>query len=416
MKQITFNLPQARSLTAWLALLLLCQMRAVAASTTVVTPDSPYWSAEEFREAIAELGVPRDQRVLFEAMHDELVTQYRLGRAEIERRRSAEAELHQRTRKTPADAGRRWIQFDYGSDWRQLVSLWKRERPDIERQFESDVGALLSADLARRWYGMCRDMRRGLMAANREHPFNQRPIDLIAIVGEIELSEGSRANIEPTLGEYAARLDEMLREFYLTRDLAIARSFEVRARWRENPDDRRLQRERERINAKIDELMDGPHRLNEEYTLLIAAELFPEEGRRFLDQVDVWTYPDLFMQSPTALALERLPEVEWLNPGQREQIDAIAERFGRELERVNRRIVRFYKSGSLGEDRQALRATLNAEGNWPPPVWPPADDPEIELRRERYLLTRAAMRRLRALFTDEEYEALPADLRLLLWW
>jgi hypothetical protein len=162
------------------------------------------------------------------------------------------------------------------------------------------------------------------------------------------------------------------------------------------------------------------YRFADRITVHIPAAIQP----MFEDEVRSRMHDEFRYPPPSALALSALEEVDSMSSNRRATIEALGDRYHATRRTLDRAIVRVHRRRAetwpWNDDDVAVgvarneAARLEAQEHPERFLGPSAED--MKPWRERYRFERATCRELRRIFSDEEFEALAADVRLLLSW
>lgn len=380
----------------------------------------PQLSRSEFLEVVDEIeGVTDAQRTILGGVYDDFIAQFREASTEI---RVIADGVNNRV---ADESGRNRFRPEKQSTWTPYPQFnWEIRRHKLETALFTDVAVILDGDQRDAWAWIARRIRRDKWFPIIEQDWWGFPVaDLTRVFESIPLGEAERDTVGPVIEEYEIAVDEILQR--MERDRARLQI----EQWRlsdadQHQTDPGTRERREEILAQQQGMIQAIVQLNARIRDRILAVLPPERHDLFRDAYGLATHPQVYAPSPADLAIHHLNEIESVPPETRDRITAIAARYAprrrtilNQLEKTARERVlhpeKFEQDwAELGARFQAWQEATRSN----PDVFMVYSWEGLEPWRERYLLVRNTCRDLRRVFGPEEFEALPAHIRLLLDW
>jgi len=389
--------------------------------TPAFTPDV----LAEALEAVPDLSDA--QRSVIQSIHEDYLAEFeqksRGYRAEIargtikrERQRDGRNMFHD-----PNAAMQRSRQQAQRYDARVQLT-WRAERPVLELSFEDDVAAVLEEDQANAWRAFGRHLRRQEYLAtgdDRTAPFAiATTSDLVDVVAALELPPQSREAIREALTDFELEVDRFLRETIprLARGQLEAELAERAGAEDAEAIQRAVYEAHSEARLAVSDICVRHYRR-------IRGLLPPEHAAKFEDIAGAELWPSAYGPTPADIGIEALREEPNLPFRIIEAVERIAREYRESSRPISRRLAavahKIYVAPASEEQRAEYEARRQA---FQDAVKNDPDGYHILQRvptgdfRERLILVQKTCRQLRRLFSDAEFERLPAHVRLALGW
>lgn len=202
----------------------------------------------------------------------------------------------------------------------------------LTEQFLSDLKSLLRADQEGNWARLERLRRREAVLSGMNFggaSLGGSGIDLIPMVGRMEIPADRKAKIDELLGLYEVDIDRPLQE----RERNLEQDRETMGAVQQfTPETFRKQQERDRaVDLKVREV-------NDKYVRLIGAELPEEIAAKLSDEYRMKSYRSAYRTTSLGRELAAAEKLKGLSEKQREQVRAMNERYRREARAANDRL------------------------------------------------------------------------------
>ncbi|GJQ29309.1 MAG: hypothetical protein HBSAPP03_11930 [Phycisphaerae bacterium] len=287
------------------------------------------------------------------------------------------------------------------------VGRWKEEADRIKRAFVDDLKSLLTSAQANRWPLAEREMRRfKRISAGR---LGGESLDLVRLVEEHVPEAWGSADVTEALLRYADAMDGALR----TRDEAIGESRSEEFERLVGTDRAGALRVWEEAQAARIAVRD----LNLRYAEQVASVLAPEQATALRRAVLEKSYPKLCEPTRSEKVIRAAAALSTLDESQRREVREIVEGYEtrrlallREMAAVAKEQQEKKKPARLDPKGSNMQVATTEDGNTisfysSDALKPPADDPMIALRERRFELDRATRRKVEAVLTASQREA-----------
>lgn len=312
-----------------------------------------------------------------------------------------------------------WTSEGYDFGLNDITYGWRMERCSLEWQLDKDILSALKTDQQSTWARLTRRVRRRELLPEVRLSFRRYIVlDLIAIVEGMPLTADESLAVEEVLDDYAANLDDALRQWE-GRVYALRARIMSTARELHINDDARRREEINRVHEQIDRLAHAISDINATYADLIASCLSEENAQQLLREIDCIRFPDLCAPSPVDLVVECLLALERLDDNQVQQIEALYSEYRPQRDRIRRellRAVRRWNDPSPAEqaERQRRWEQMRREGGEGREAF--TDHPALPWLARRRALAKTTCAEIRAVMTAEQFDSLPIAVRMLLSW
>lgn len=307
--------------------------------------------------------------------------------------------------------------YDGFTNW-QRTKQWNDTRLGLQLQFEDDVALSLDETQREIWTSFTRDLRRQrvLIEMGSTDP-ELVLLDLLEVLDTLDLNAPERDDLKDTCKMYEEIIDLLLVAWEQQFGEIYSELFRlqplIKAKDKKAKEAYNLQKD------QLSKLSFDVKELNNSIETEMASFMEPDNKKKFLKIVTVRDFPELFTQSPSDLAVKRLESFDELTDEQRgvihllyndynmqrsalrqQMISALRQfRSQKHLDRLN---AKFRELKQNGEDVQAYYAEYLAK-----------EYPNNKLRRMRSL-ERQTCQKMRNVFSVEQFNKLPAEVRLYL--
>lgn len=203
----------------------------------------------------------------------------------------------------------------------------------LTEQYLSDLKSLLHPDQEANWAKLERLRRRESVLSGMMMPgggsIGGSNVDLIPMVGRLEVPEGAKPKVDETLLLYEVDLDRPLqeRERNMEDDRQSMGGFQ-----QFTPETFQKKQERDRaVDVKVREI-------NDKYVRLIGAELPEELATKLADEYRAKSYRSAYRATTAERELAAAGKLNGLNEKQRQQLAAMQERYQREARAASDRL------------------------------------------------------------------------------
>ncbi len=279
---------------------------------------------------------------------------------------------------------------------RGMFQEFRTKREEMERNFFTDVQAVLTPEQQQRWpivervRRRERTVQRGLMSGER--------VDLIRIVESQDLPADTQAAVKPVLDQYEVELDRALIERNKVYDEGISRMGELfgggdpdaaRARAQEMMNDAR------RASTRVREV-------NRTYARQVQT-LLPEAAQwQFEREIKRASFPRIYRESTSSRELTAAKGFADLDETQKQGIISLNDSYQREVSSLN---------DQLAKATEEVEETITADRVFRQRRDEIDDGPAGDLWRKRRDLDRTTAESLRKLLRPEQVERLPRPER-----
>jgi hypothetical protein len=278
----------------------------------------------------------------------------------------------------------------------EQLDAWNHESQLLRDAFVSELTALLNQDQQALWPATERKLRRERLLPRGR--LSGESLDLLALVGELQLSPSDLAAIQQTLDGYAVALDEALvareqimdqtqRDFYLattTGDIDIARPL--------------MHQQLERRIAV--------RNANEQGTDAVCATLTQENADHLRRISRQRSHPRVFRSTSASRALQNALDLEDLDETTRAAVEQIVQEYDAQLTKLNLRLMKAIRAQEPRAEILQLEQRLAKEGGEPVP--PASEDAVRMLFQDRSTAGRVHLERLRGLLSPAQIAQVPA--------
>lgn len=278
------------------------------------------------------------------------------------------------------------------------LAAWEREKAVLRDQFLANVQTQLGPGQIDRWPALERALRREKDLPQSE--LSGEGVDLVAVVGRLDLPGTVRNDIEPTLVEYEAQLDAAL----VTRTQRIeSLQPAVREAMQAMDFERGLQVMQQIMAARI-EVRNAQDRGIE-----AIAEAMPQE-QADLFRREAWeiAYPKVYGPNPTIAFIAAAKAIAGLTPEQAEGIASIERDYLAQLDVRDARLRELYRIEEPKEPQRRFERIIRRQRGETPSRELAGEPQSIrDVRGEREELGRRTREAILALLTPDQTANLP---------
>ena len=379
----------------------------------------PRLTSDQLDECIETLQFQTEgEKAVIRDLYSAWVEEYhRLG--EQARARAREAEEARNAYKAAHPDSDGWPPDGDDFGWFKGVYAWRATRRDLEASFANDVLAVLKPDQKPVWIRFTRQLRRErLLPEIRLQGRIRASADLIALVGNLELTKEESRAVEETMDEYATVLDGALGEWQRRTDPLLIR-FRTLGLGRLKNDTAELTKQIDETWQEFQRFARAVSDVNTVHSDLIAAQLSEENRKRFVHEAECIEFPEFCRPSPVDLVVDRLRTMRQLDEQQRQSIEALYSAYLSEQERIRPELLRAVRQWNNPSDTETARRTAIyqkaiAEGG--DRYGARRDHPAIPWLARRHASAKTTSQAIRAVLTTEQFESMPVAVRMLLSW
>jgi len=287
----------------------------------------PEYTDRDMHALISMVGIDENQQIVVQIFLDEYSEQYRTLLDEARGEMEFLNEQIRYARESENQSAQRAAMYD---QMRQKLEAFQTRHSELGEQFVSDVRAVLTDEQMERWEAFERARRRSQMLPEGE--ISGEEVNLYDLVEQVDLSEASRAEIEPLLEEYAVQLDFALksREGRLEGDTSMRDIIRALYRGEMNEKDAIGFAKTER-SARV-RVRD----INLQYGDAIRAEILdPEEAAEFETAFKEAAFPRIYGETHGEQVFDAALGLADLEPSVLESIEAMHSAFRVQLSQMN---------------------------------------------------------------------------------
>lgn len=317
-------------------------------------------------------------------------------------------------------AMKRGIGDDALTSW-QRIRLWHDTRRELQQQFEDDVALILDDRQQTLWTSFTRRLRRQRVLPEMDSFQAQITlVDLLEVLDTLDLSASEYADLQEVAQRYEESLDPMLIGWEHQYDDIVTEMWQLRPRVLTG-DNKALQAF-QRQHEQLDGLVSNVKELNKNFVSAMASSMEPDQQSHFLTIVTRRDYPELFRQSPVDLAAQRLGSFDELADDQRGAIYLLYNDYKIQRNALRQQMIsaleRFSSHKQIDRRAARLRDLHRNENDLDDALQQIArDHPSIPYLRRLRNLERQTCAAIRRMFSPEEFNELPSEVRLSLsWW
>ncbi len=378
---------------------------------------TPWLSPARLQQCLAALALEdQDQEAVIRALYSDLLRSYeaqsrpvKLAMEEVVRASAEWQAAH------PGQDAWTLEGEDFGHH--DVQSRWRRQRRELEEDFASDVRDVLDAVRRTIWTRTLAMLRRERVLPELKTGTGHRTIpDLVSILSELPLTSGERQSADEDARGYADELDEVLRRWEASVD-DIFRQIFARAGNMSHATTPQNAAEIEQLHGRLTEMDAKAREITTRHADALAGR-FGEEARvRFLLEINRVIYPNVYRDSPVDLVVDALRRCAAVDPQALEAAESIYREYVPERDANRQRILEAIRSWEdpVRARLRGARWQLMRE-NGEDPMMLLQEHPVIEHLYRRRELDLAACERMRTLFSQEGFDALPLAIQILLSW
>ncbi len=343
------------------------------------------YSSRDLDRAIETLGFDEAQKAAAKTIFEGYQAQMQDMAAEVRTKM-------ERLREEIRDSGDNSLWSQMGDIMREAGAKQK----EADQIYMDELKSLCTEDQAPKWASYERTQRRernlgmGFLSGER--------VDLVSMVDKLELAEGVKASLAPTLEQYEAEVDREIQNRVKVYEELRAEAQPMFQNMRGFRDLQNL--DMGKINAMMTKGRDASNRVrevNRRFARQIEGQL-PEETRdEFSMAVKRQSFPDVYRQTRAERMLVAAAGFGDLTPEQKESVQQLKDQFMRDLEVANE---------SLAKLQEENEMTVTAEQlmDW----GRQGEGPMADARNKKRTLGREAEEKLKRILTPEQVERLPA--------
>lgn len=283
--------------------------------------------------------------------------------------------------------------FSLWGEIRGIRESFAEKSKSMESQYFSDMQALLTAEQSAAWPVIMRDRRRE-RSMDRGF-FSGERVDLVKMVGDLELDEEVSGSLGPVLEQYAIDLDAALTKRNAFQDEAIAKSIDA---WQSGDMD------------TVNELFDNGRKLsmdikeiNERYASQVRSQLPQGVREEFETSFQRASFPQVYREMHAERVLESAEGFEDLTTDQAEGLRAIRATFTSTLESLRKKMESAVEQRELSMTPQEMFRGRGRRGGGED-----GEPSEVrQLRSEIRDLGRETEEKVRNLLDEEQAARLP---------
>jgi len=294
---------------------------------------------------------------------------------------------------------------------RSVEERWIAFRRECEARFVEDVAALLTADQAKRWRTMHAQWHRARMLEYIAERLQACVYDIALLFEEAHIDVDGDAELKELVQMYHLQLDAAIDAAVARYPSLVAARLLIEAReGRDSPE----------VQAAWDRVMDlgkAVAAVNERSLPLFFEALSDAEGERLREAIDRRRFPGVFQESPVERLRALFSKIDDLPQDSRLQLDAIFAQYGEREQQLRRRLVEAierWRSPGNAEWIRRRQQELTEAGQHPGLVF--EEHPALPIFEEENRFVAQTVRRIRGVFSNEEFERLPPQIRILTFW
>jgi hypothetical protein len=312
-------------------------------------------------------------------------------------------------------------------DWEQLHLDWWEARRRLEKQLESSVANTMVAEPSREgWFKALRDERVSReMRSLHDSQRRRQACDVAQLLDGLPLSPGERMAATESVDAYR---DQIALKLRMLDDAKIA-NIRLRIDFNRDPEasgnDPVLRQQLVESAEKWLGVVQSIERLTAEYVMLVAERLEPGNRAAFLLSFDKATYPEAFKECPVDLAIEAIQLAPGIAADKADAVESLQATHSAECDELRSRILEAVRHWNDGGSATTLRALKEVHeqaerGELTTDERNARTDDLLRQHPARTLLERRhglaidTVKRMRAVFTEDEIEVMPLAARLCL--
>lgn len=305
---------------------------------------------------------------------------------------------------------------------------WWDTRLKLEDQFESDATAVLTggANVKAWWRAMAAARRRYMLKEVHDVQRVRDACDLPLLLESSPLTAEEHRRVDEVLDSLEHDMDQRLHAYQVERG-GLFRA--VRGYSRSAADDEAAAFKKFEAAAKRSgELLAQIGKLDAEYALRISGGLDSPHREAFLLARDRCAFPDAFQPGPAELAIEAIRFTPDIAAKKRASIEAILAEYVPLRDQLTQEainIVRRWQTGQIPLKKQMEREgaslqerherqEITDEEYFQALSEFASQNPAVPILRRRHDLVVETVRRMRDVFSDDEFQKLPLAVRLAL--
>jgi hypothetical protein len=276
------------------------------------------------------------------------------------------------------------------------VEAWVKRKDELEKQFLSDLTAMLTKEQEERWPIVERELRRPKMLANSW--MSGEGIDVIALVASIDGKAAEEPKVVEILERYANEVDAALK----TREAFVKEHSDEIAELMKTDPQRVLSLRKDSVRNRV-----RVREINRRYVQQVAAELKEPSKKKFLDEyvnrsIEWWN-----RETPAERFIEAAAKSDGFSSKEtRNQAQTLLKEYKDKVEALTRKTLEEYQNWEEARVPEMLALALGtmteekAKGNTFSEA--PDDSPLGKVRLERLKLDREYRSKVRALLSEEQ--------------
>jgi hypothetical protein len=305
------------------------------------------------------------------------------------------AEARQRSREMRLSLDERWVAF----------------RRDSESEFVESVASVLAPEPAGKWRAMHAQWRRAQLLAYIRQRLQPGAIDLSVVLDEAAIGVANDPELAACISEYATELDRLIERAVNEYPKRWAEYLRIQEREGQNAP------ATEAARARAGDLGAALVQLNERELPRMLGLLEEADAARFQEALARRLYPTVFQESPAERLRVLFGKVDDLREDQLSALDAIFDGVEAREMGLRRRIVEAIEQWASPSNQdwvQRRQQELIEMGEHPYRVFD--EHPALPLFEQESQMVAQAVRGVRRVFTNDEFEALPPQIRILTFW
>lgn len=378
---------------------------------------SPSISQAEFEQCVDSLALSNDSdEAIFKTLYVKLLSDYHHHSALVKHRLKEIDAGQAAYRAANPDTPR--VHKGLAMANHEAQFAWKTLRKKLDAQFDNDVRLSLTLKQQENWKSVVQNSRRRrILPEVRQLGLVRSTADVVSIIEIIDLASSDRDFIEPILSEYVDAMDEALNSWENEADVLQSQIMSIA--YGPSGSEQNTREQQQQLRKQIEGLAANVSDLNHQYVARIEALLSDQYAQSFIEEISKVEYPDLFLPSPVDLIANMIDETTQISKEQQKGINAVYEAYILKRAEIRRRIIKgIYqwehpRKRDLEKRHIAYKQYIK-DGLDPYKAF--EDHPAMPWLEKRLTLAKNTCAHLRSLFADDEFEALPMRLQLLLNW
>lgn len=292
-----------------------------------------------------------------------------------------------------------------------LDESWLAYRREREQEFVEDVAALLTAEQAERWRTMHAQWHRARMLEYIAERLQPGVYDLANLLAEAQIPAAGNSATSDIAAGYHAELDAAIEQAISQYPARYAERGRIEEReGRDSPE----------VRAAWDRVMDlgrAVAAVNERSLPLLFEALNEADAERLRQTIDRRRFPGVYHESPVERVRTLFAKLDDLPEESAAQLDAIFAPYSEREQQLRRRLVEAierWRSPGNAEWIQRRQQELTEAGRHPGLVF--EEHPALPIFEEENQFVARTLRQIRGIFSTEEFDALPPQIRILTFW